>query len=106
MRTLDTNCRRGIVSGMVGLTGAVCLLVIGIVVSAGNIASLQPSLEWAIQSQRWNLCRQLYAAMGGWADVIGERPLCSLGEITLVGLAIVALVVTLVTWRRKAIGRA
>jgi hypothetical protein len=88
------------------LAGAIALLVISSV--AGEwfskivLSVCQPELEKGDFS-RWTLCRQVVAAMGGWADEIAASPWPLEGTM-LAGLLIITVLGVLVAWTREGIG--
>ena len=88
------------------LVGAIALLVISSV--AGEwllkivLGICQPELENGDFS-RWTLCRQVVAAMGGWADEIAASPWPLEGTI-LAGLLIITVLGVLIAWSREGIG--
>ena len=95
-----------IARGMSLLAGAMALLVISSV--AGEwllkivLSVCQPELENGDFS-RWTLCRQVVAAMGGWADEIAASPWPLEGTM-LAGLLIITVLGVLVAWSREGIG--
>jgi hypothetical protein len=101
-----TKWMRWIARGIGLLGGAVALLFISGVGSEwllkGTLNICQPALESGDPSQ-WNLCRQVHAAMGGWADEIEATPWPLEGTM-LAGLMIVTLLGILIAWRREGIG--
>jgi hypothetical protein len=90
------------------LAGTIALLVISSV--AGEwflkivLSVCQPELENGDLS-RWTLCRQVVAAMGGWADEIAASP-WPLEETILAGLLTITVVGVLIAWSREGIGGA
>ena len=88
------------------LAGAMALLVISSV--AGDwfskivLSVCQPELESGDFS-RWTLCRQVVAAMGGWAEEIAASPWPLEGTI-LAGLLIITVLGVLIAWSREGTG--
>ena len=94
--------------GMGLLVGAIALLVISTVAgewfSKITLSVCQPELENSDFS-RWTLCRQVVAAMGGWADEIAASPWPLEGTI-LAGLLTITVLGVLIAWSREGIGGA
>jgi hypothetical protein len=88
------------------LAGVIALLVISSVVgewvSKITLSVCQPKLESGGFS-RWTLCRQVVAAMGGWADEIAASPWPLEGTM-LAGLLVIMVLVVLIAWIRERKG--
>ena len=95
-----------IARGISLLAGAIALLVISSV--AGDwllkivLGVCQPELENSDFSH-WTLCRQVVAAMGGWAEEIAASPWPLEGTI-LAGLLIITVLGILIAWTRAGVG--
>lgn len=104
----DTTAKwmRWIARGIGLLGGAVALLFISSVGAEWllkvTLTICQPALESG-EPSHWNLCRQVHAAMGGWADEIEAIPWPWEGTM-LAGLLIVTVLAVLIAWRREGIG--